>query len=592
MGLISEETSENYMILDNRDRIKHISMSAYDYLDDYNKFYLGYPRDRINKDDTIIIIEKNYYLNKELYNNKFLNKLGVGNKLSNAENFLLITSYANKDTQSIFKKNVEDLKINTIYRGHEIDISIDENQLVNLKIDEKKYYIKQSCFRNQIIIINESIIKYYISEDIENIKDLKDVFEKEFIPSNFKINKQKILNKNYCKIFDNNFIDALKSIENNNLKEKLFKQGESIILLKKEKITIDKIEYRLISFYSKKITTDIIEKNKKIIELIEKYKNNKVKVYNYKYKNIIGNSSKIKHVKYLLNKASKTNATIMLLGESGTGKSLIAEEIHKDSKRQGDKFINLNCAAIPVNLIESELFGYEEGSFTGAKKGGKRGYFEIANGGTIFLDEIGEIPLEIQGRLLEVLQNQTFYRVGGDEKLKVDVRVVAATNKNLEELVEKNKFRKDLFYRLNVFPIEIPPLRERSEDIEILCKFLLPKICNRLDIEPLLISKETIDSLKEYSWPGNIRELENTLEQSSIMCEGKIIKPENILINKKEERKIVTERSLKKQREELEKRIIMETLSKTNNNKTETAEILDIGRTTLFEKMKKYNIKM
>lgn len=594
MDIFPKKMLNNYLLLDENDKINFLDMSAYEYLKNFYKFYIGYPENKINKDDTLIIIEKDYKSNKEIYESNLLKKLSINFKDYNLDNFIAVSSYKNPDSQSIFKKNEKKLKINTIYRGYEIEIDINQDvETINLKIDGKSYLIKDSYLKNQIIIISDGVIKFYITGNIKEKPIIKEIFDTEIIPGNTALNKDIIFNKDYNEVFKKEFSKGIEDLKKNDIEQKTFKIKDNYVFMKKEKVEINGKNNLKLYFYNHDICNEKIENTKSIIEILEKEdKKNKTKDYIYKYKNIIGKGTKIKHIKYLLNRASKTNATIMLLGESGTGKSLIAEEIHKDSKRKGSKFINLNCAAIPVNLIESELFGYEEGAFTGAKKGGKRGYFEIANGGTIFLDEIGEIPLEIQGRLLEVLQNKTFYRVGGNEKLKVDVRVIAATNKNLEELVKKNKFRKDLFYRLNVFPIEIPTLRQRTEDIEILCKFLLPKICNRLDIEPLLISKETIESLKEYSWPGNIRELENTLEQSSIMCEGKIIKPENILINKKEEKKLVKESSLKKQREELEKRIIIETLNKTNKNKTETAEILDIGRTTLFEKMKKYNIEM
>ncbi len=282
----------------------------------------------------------------------------------------------------------------------------------------------------------------------------------------------------------------------------------------------------------------------------------------------------------------------MILGESGTGKTLIAKEIHLNSKRKDQNFIHVNCASIPYNLIESELFGYEEGSFTGAKKGGKKGYFDMSHGGTMFLDEIGEFPFELQGKLLEVLQNKTFYRVGGSKKIEVDIRVIAATNKDLQELVRLKKFRMDLFYRLNVFPVEMPSLKERIEDIPVLCSYLLPRICGRLDIKRLSISKVALEILMKYNWQGNIRELENVLEQSAILCNGHMIllddirlKISNTDISKDENL------SLKEIKDDFERDIIIQSLKRCNGNKSETAKYLRVGRTSLFEKIRKYNIE-
>ncbi|MEA4988461.1 MAG: sigma-54 dependent transcriptional regulator, partial [Anaerovorax sp.] len=303
-----------------------------------------------------------------------------------------------------------------------------------------------------------------------------------------------------------------------------------------------------------------------------------------------GDDPALQKVKSLLQKASITGITILLTGESGTGKTFIAREIHNNSKRNKAPFIHVNCAAIPYQLIESELFGYEEGSFTGAKKGGKKGYFELAQHGTIFLDEITELPLTLQGKLLEVIQNKTFYRVGGCEKINIDVRLIAATNRNLKQLVLSKKFREDLYYRINVFPIELPPLRERKDALIEIVNDVLPEICKNIEIEPLTVSGQTLEKMKHYKWPGNIRELENVLAKAAIMCDGKVIMPEDIEFQEEYIECKEVMGSLKEQKEFYERKIILEALEKYNGEKKKTAEYLKIGRTNLFEKIRKYGL--
>lgn len=304
-----------------------------------------------------------------------------------------------------------------------------------------------------------------------------------------------------------------------------------------------------------------------------------------------GNEEIIREMGHLLQKCSVTNTTVLLTGESGTGKTFLAKEIHKNSKRSQAPFVHVNCAAIPYQLIESELFGYEEGAFTGARKGGKKGYFELAYGGTLFLDEIGEIPMALQGKLLEVLQSKTFYQVGGTRKLATDVRLIAATNKNLKEMVREKRFREDLYYRINVFPIEIPPLRERRDSLYGIIMDILPDICSRLEIEPLLLSSQAFEKMVQYPWPGNIRELENILEKAAILSDGKIILPEDVMLSEAEPFTTAAV-TLQEVRERAEREAIENALQMFHGDKNKAARYLDIGRSNMFEKVKRYRIHL
>ncbi len=315
----------------------------------------------------------------------------------------------------------------------------------------------------------------------------------------------------------------------------------------------------------------------------------------YFFKDIIGNSSESKNVKILAKKSANTNSNVLIVGESGTGKELYANSIHNASNRRLGPFIKINCGAIPAELLESELFGYEEGAFTGAKKGGKKGKFELANGGTIFLDEIGDMPMCMQVKLLRVIQEREVERVGGNILNKIDVRIIAATNKNLEQLVKKNKFRVDLYYRLNVIRINVPPLREIKEDILLISDFLIKKVSNKLGIYIKGVSKEAKEYLYNYNWPGNIRELENVIERSANLLDSDfIIKPQHLpkQILKSHTIKIHVEKDkyLKDIISEIEKEVICNCLEENNGNKNKTSKILGISRASLYKKISEYNI--
>ncbi|EYE88655.1 Fis family transcriptional regulator [Fervidicella metallireducens AeB] len=306
------------------------------------------------------------------------------------------------------------------------------------------------------------------------------------------------------------------------------------------------------------------------------------------FNDIIGISKEINEIKDKAKKASQGNSTILILGESGTGKELFARAIHNCSKRKDKPFIAINCAAIPESLLESELFGYEEGAFTGAKKGGKIGKFELANGGTIFLDEIGDMPLHLQTKLLRVIQDRSIEKIGSTINIPIDVRIIAATHKDLENMVTNGEFRQDLYYRINVIPIKIPPLRQRKEDIKILTQHILEKCKKKLSKNIKGIDEEAYNMLMKYSWFGNVRELENVIEYAVNMETGEYLTPFSLPIRIKEDEKNDYDNCNLRY---LEKKAIEQVLRKYKN-RDEAAKILGIGRATLFRKIKEYKIKV
>ncbi len=295
----------------------------------------------------------------------------------------------------------------------------------------------------------------------------------------------------------------------------------------------------------------------------------------YRITNIIGNSNKMREVFQMISQVSKSNATVLIRGESGTGKELAAHSIHYNSNRAKNAFIKVNCAALPANLIESELFGHEKGAFTGAIRQ-KLGKFELAHRGSIFLDEIGSIGLDVQANLLRILQEKEFERIGGQKTIKTDVRIIAATNKNLEEAVEKGTFGGDLYYRLNVFPIFMPPLRERKTDILLLADYFLEKYAKENNKDIRRLSTPAIDMLMEYHWPGNVRELENCIERAVLLCEEGAIHSYHLppTLQTGVESDTLPAHSLEDAVANLEKEMIIDALKNTRGNITHAAKML------------------
>ncbi len=319
----------------------------------------------------------------------------------------------------------------------------------------------------------------------------------------------------------------------------------------------------------------------------------------YNINHIIGNSSEIKKLKSMINKVAQYPSTVLIRGESGTGKELIAHAIHEAGPRSESALVRVNCAAIPKELLEAELFGYEEGSFTGAKKKGKPGKFELAEGGTIFLDEIGDMPQEMQVKLLRVLQEKEVDRVGGTEIISINTRVIASTNRDLEAMLEQGSFRYDLFYRLNVVTLRLPPLREMRDDILEISSYILNQLNEELGTEIKSISGQVKELFMNYPWPGNVRELRNVLERAVNVMEGPEIELKDLplylqefSISQEEHKKEqVVYSLLTKELETAEKKVISKALKISGNNKREAAKLLNIHRATLYRKIQKYGIQ-
>jgi len=380
------------------------------------------------------------------------------------------------------------------------------------------------------------------------------------------------------------------------------KTGESVLvnrmLVKKEGQVIGVAAFSAFSAFNELNTDATIQKIYHLNQELNQYKNELTRLRGAKYslEQIIGNSPNLLKMKELIKKVAQTKSTALINGETGTGKELVAHAIHQQSSRDHQPFIRVNCAAIPGELLESELFGYEEGAFTGAKKGGKVGKFELANCGTLLLDEVNQMPLYLQSKLLRVIQEKEVERVGGNRPIEVDVRLIFTTNQNLLEMVHKNKFREDLYYRINVVSIDIPPLRTRVSDIPILVNHFIEKLNKELGLSITGIDPDVISIFQGYHWPGNIRELENTIERAANLALQGSLKLEHfeyfLLRLEKENRPLEDEINLVAARGKAEKETISRVLQQANGNISSAARLLGINRSVLYEKLKKYDLKI
>ena len=305
---------------------------------------------------------------------------------------------------------------------------------------------------------------------------------------------------------------------------------------------------------------------------------------------LVGQSRPIQELRQMIEKVGPSDLPVLITGESGTGKELVADSIYATSRRKGRPFVKLNCAAVPQNLLESELFGYEPGAFTDAKRR-KKGKLELAHRGTLFLDEIGEMPFSMQAKLLRVLEEKSLERLGGSTTIHVDFRLISATNQNLEALIDQGKFRRDLFFRLNAIQLKTPALREIPEDIPLLAEYFLHEFCRKEGIAEPALTDETVDVLVRYSWPGNARELRNVIHRAVVLSQGGVITPEHLPAHLSSAVAAVSSTRSDLSLEEIEKRHIQRVLELTGHNKSRAADLLQIHRDTLYRKLRKYHLE-
>ena len=515
---------------------------------------------------------------------------------------------------------------------------VEDSMLMKVLLDEKARLNRPSTIRSKTVIGNSSPI-YKNQELIGAIAVFQDITELKEAVSQLdekekEVNKLKemlellydgivmvdregiitMINQRYCDFLEIKMEDAVGKYVNDVIKNSrmhtVIKTGQpetgSVMEVNNKKIMVMRTPIKkndeVVGAIGKVMFTDLddlktLASRLNVLETrLDFYKKElkKARGAKYSFKQIIGESLKIIEAKELALKVAPSRSTILIRGESGTGKELFAHAIHEASNRAEGPLIRLNCAAIPANILEAELFGYEEGAFTGARKGGKPGKIEQAQGGTLFLDEIGDMPLDMQVKLLRVLQEKEVERIGGTQVSQVDIRVIAATNQNLEEMVKKGEFREDLYYRLNVIHIQIPPLRERGRDIITTALFLLDKLNKELGTNITSFEPAVEQLLMQYHWPGNVRELQNIIERAIHMAINEsIITLDHLppyLIDVWEDELVPATYSLAKEIEKSEQAAIKRVLKYCQGNRSKAAELLGIHRASLYRKMEKYNL--
>lgn len=560
----------------------------------------------------------NYFDLQNLIDSMSEGVLLIDNKNNHIVNkqFRIIFDIVREDKQAIDKVLEKYKLLNfTNHDGYaESEISVNGNKVTV----ESFCYHKSNIFKFDIILFKEVTEISEARNEIEELKfalsSLKDVLDNAY-QGFVLVNEEGIIIKwNYEKLFGIKEEDALGKhvadvIENTRLhivlktgKKELYDvqriQGHDMIASRTPIIRNGKIMGAVgtVLFKDIKEVTDLAKKLKVLESTVDKYKSEISKMYcaNYSFDNII---TKNKHMLKLIDEAKKaanSNSTILIEGESGTGKEYFAHAIHEESNRRLAPFIRINCAAIPHELLESELFGYEAGAFTGAKRDGKIGKLELANGGTILLDEISSMPISMQAKLLRVLEEREFERIGGNTSIKIDTRIIASSNEDIEQLVNKGSFRHDLYFRLNVVRIIIPPLRDRIDDIPWLCEDILNNQIKSVGSTPKSITDRALFALKLYDWPGNIRELRNILERASNISIGNYIDIQHLpdfITNKLTNHIIKTgKHTLKYKLAEAEVSAVMEALKYCNGNRTKAANLLGIHRTALYKKLGSYGI--
>ena len=604
---------EGLIVIDSRGKIKVYNREAATIFGIDPRIGPGHKAGKIKDRDIVILADNCLGKDDGNLSPADLKALGVDSKeIDRGESLVLIgkkdappgTAYykssGKRDETLVLQKQIEGLDLKA-----EINF---EDKLLNIEIDQESYPFYYSFAAGNIVIIDPeaSKVKFYQARGYTARKeDVRSILKgKKYISKGPRGQKPDLIDKHISSYHpDAEIINRLLDVANQKGEE--IKNRESIINGVPTRCTITSIKkdgdvigamLKVEDIRELKYVIEERDKALNSIQYLETRLQHREK-QSKSFENLLGISEKFNEAKQMAYKASESISNVLLLGPSGTGKNMFARAIHKASARQDGPFVYINCASIPENLFESELFGYEKGSFTGALSTGKMGKLEKADKGTLFLDEIAELPLSLQAKLLHFLQSRTFTRVGGLEEKEVDVRLIFATNRDLEKMVKEERFREDLYFRINVLPIILPALRERREDIPILARTLIIRICKKIGKKPKKISPEALEFLIAYDWKGNIRELENVLERAVNIGEGEMVRPEDLpqkIINNKVSSELVDILRVGPLRDavyQTEEKIIRKALEYTGGSRKKAIKLLGIGKTAFYDKLKKYDIK-
>lgn len=490
------------------------------------------------------------------------------------------------------------LQLKLSYKKHSLSAGMNlRERFLSIKVDDQAYEIGYQIDFGHIVILDGKTLQpkfiqakgySYRNETIHSLL-MGNPFPAKSVDAQDELN---VIGQGASEVFgEGPFLSAVRTV----LKGEADTIRDQFFLLQKRQLlcsllALDSVGKRGVCVHITDVSdlNDLLKKHDAVLETIERSIPDRVapqrRKISEKFDELQGHSPVMMELKYLITRAATHGSTIFLTGENGTGKTLVAREIHRMS-RSGKPFIEVNCGAIPQTLFESELFGYAPGSFTGALRQGKEGFFQLAQDGTIFLDEIAEIPPSVQAKLLHVLQDKRFYPIGADQPITIDARIIAATNRDIRQEILSGNFREDLYYRLNVFPIAIPPLRAREGDIYFLCNRIVPALCERHGLKRKRLSSSAYTTILSYDWPGNVRQLENVLERAVLICESPTIYPEHLNLSLEETAPLL----LSEVRQLAEKRAMQQALLLTKD-RAELAEMLGISLSTLYQKLRDYEL--
>ena len=598
---VMNASSHAMFVMDKEGIVTNINHQAKERFGLYTQSKSSHPAGSLNKGDLVIIADTAIGTDDNKLTPEDLEIIGIkDNKIHSSDMIVAVGVYNQKNIDPIYKfvrgndASASTLKLSTFYLGHQIDVIIDHKEATVI-FEGQKYSLSYFLCIGQMVIVDAKTKKVKFWEEKgysarkEGIGSL--LRGRKYIAKSpdFQID---VVGYHFRDFFDgalfeknlNEVLNAeVERYENQEYDINGYVLTASILPIKEnEQITGALVKFRRIE----DIKVTIAERNEAIRMAESTYRNaevNSLRTENA-FSRLFGDSTAMASVKKYAYKLSQLDCSILITGESGTGKSRLAKAINEAQIRKGP-YVVVDCATVAPTLFESEMFGYEAGAFTGASSKGKAGFFEAADGGTIFLDEIGEIPLDIQVKLLNVIQNKTVCRVGSTKAIPVDVRIIAATNRDLKKGISEGWFRTDLYYRLSAFSLELPPLRNCQEDIFFIINNLMETIKEKYGMPEKYLSGEVFSKLIGYNWPGNIRELENVLERAVVLTDSDIIYPEHILIDSEP-----LEMTLKQRLKLEESKIIKQALVEYNGNKPQVMKKLGISKTVFYEKIKEYGI--
>lgn len=599
LKIVTDALDTGLLVVDHKGDIVVFNRRAKEITGIFVESPFEHPPGQIEKGDLVLLADTSLGGDDGKLKVRDLAKIGIhDDRIEQGDMLLAMGVYGGEEVGLKFVKgssSLDQVRLEKQFLNKDLSITISTGEKkLSIAVDEQSYDAQyMHSFGHMVVLSPNGDVKFaqakgysYRGEGIGELLSGKSFLGKH------QMQELDVLGKKAKDVFDEGAflsdITALLSGEERRIHSKLYSVHQRQIISSMKVCKDELLKGVVISIEdASKLHLLLEERNQILVELEETLLDEREKEHvheDLRLGKLIGISAKMNEVKYLAKRAGSIKSNVLITGENGTGKTVVAREIHRLGG-EDRPFVEVNCGSIPHTLFESELFGYKGGSFTGALPQGKEGFFDRAQGGTIFLDEISEIPPFIQSKLLHVIQDKQFYPIGSSQPKKLHARIIAASNRDLKKEIEVGRFREDLFFRLNVFPILLPPLRERKEDLYPLVEGIKTKICLEMGMENKEVSGSAMKQLMGYEWPGNIRELENVLERGIIVCEGDIIYPEHL--NLPQHKKI--DYSLKGQLEEAEKIIFQEVMTMTKDKK-EMMEILGISKASLYEKLKKYGL--